>query len=141
MPTISDARHGDEPTAWAAGGTPDVRGCAPGYFPSLTEPYTCTAFCVPSETHAGAPENADGLGPFSCADRGAVAPGSMECRYFHPFLDIPDARFNGSGMCVDTVAAGIPRCIDLGTDLIDTDSDGVADTPEHQHWGCAPWPE
>ena len=141
MPDVSDARHGEMPDPLSPDGIPHMYSCDAGYFPSMNEPHACTAFCVPAETHSGLPDNSDGLAPFSCTDRGAIAPGSMECRYFHPFIASPDARYNGSGMCVDTSATGIPRCVDLGTDLIDTDGDGAPDTPEHQHWGCAPWSE
>ena len=157
MPDTSAARHGEPPDPLNPQGNPHPYSCDAGYFPwaaSLAPdaPAICVAFCTPGETHSAAPENSGGVAPFPCSARGAAAPGT-ECRYLH-LLDetAPRDEHNGSGVCVDpdeyvadwdhdpaTPASPLPRCVDLGTGLIDTDGDGTPDTAEHQKWGCAPW--
>jgi hypothetical protein len=156
-PDISGAQHGDTPDPLAPGNTPYLNSCDAGYFPWVasfaeTAPDVCIAFCTPGETHAGAPENADGVAPFPCAARGASGDG-MECRYLHIFDNTPDPAQNDSGVCLatdlyvsdwdddpGTPDTSLPRCTDLTTALVDTDGDGTPDTPEHLHRGCAPWP-
>jgi hypothetical protein len=157
VPDISSAQHGDLPDPLSPGGSPYLNSCDAGYFPwvaSLADgaPDVCIAFCTPGETHAGAPDSADGVAPFPCATRGASGDG-MECRYLHIFANTPDAELNDSGVCLatdlyvsdwdqdaGTADTSLPRCTDLSTAPIDTDDDGTPDTPEHRYWGCAPWP-
>lgn len=155
MRDISDSQHGETPNPLSP--EPLLNSCDAGYFPwvasySPTAPDVCIAFCTPGETHAGAPANADGVAPFPCASRGAAG-STMECRYLHIFdVTPPREQYNASGICIETASyvsdwdddpstpsTPMPRCVDLGTQLIDTDGNGTPDTPEHQHWGCAPW--
>ena len=145
QPVISDAGHGDEPDPLNLDGDPHLRSCAAGYFPWLAilggvTADVCLAYCVPGESHSGDTANLDGVGAFTCASRGATG-ADIECRYLHVFeVSPPRDRYNSSGACLDVTVFDIPSCRDLSnTTLVDSNDDGTPDTPEHEHWGCAPW--
>jgi len=147
-----DLTHGTE--ALGPPGGAYLNGCAAGYAPLLRSstnqdaPVICLALCLPSETYVGNTAGATGLpgSGYTCADRGATAPG-VECHFLWTFEDAPATDRNGIGFCWQpgdyvgdwdadayTADTGFPACVDLPNS--DTDADGI---PQHYEYGCAPY--
>jgi hypothetical protein len=105
----------------------------------------CSALCTPAVTYDGNEANIGGVGPNTCAARGAT---THECRFawlMRGGLTI-DPLLNQVGICVDpsnylydsngdfTDDTEWPSCADLP----DTDTGDEDLVPQNEQWGCAP---